>query len=37
MKKEAMNLNNSGKGYMGGLEGRKGEGEMLWLCYNLKN
>jgi hypothetical protein len=28
MKREAMNLKDSNKGYMGGLGGRKGKGEM---------
>jgi hypothetical protein len=32
-----MNLKESGKGYSGGLRGRKGKGIMLGLYYNLKN
>jgi hypothetical protein len=36
-KKEAMNLKQSGKGYMGGFERRKGKGEILKVNCHLKS
>lgn len=35
--KEAINLKESRQEYIKGLEGGKGSGEMMYLCYNLKN
>lgn len=32
-----MNLEASWEGYLGGFGGRKGKGERLSSCYNLKN
>lgn len=37
MGKEALNWNVSMEVFVGGIEGRRGKGELLCLCYHFKN